>query len=267
MSRFDNLKDNFVSSNTNKKEIRHKMSEYNDRRDHNRMDHNRMDHNRRYGVRKNNNIFKEKMKTEFSICKENFPILKSDVIYNIQKKPEKEESNWLKAVETQNTLLVKDDIFIIDSNKSKYWKGAQWAGPVMSRHQTLEKTKNEKRNTENLSTGIIPSLGIEYSIDGKHWHINRNDTFSQQQLCAMDDEENNNLIQRWCNWIDYTHHKQKVESEQYFYETGEMDGFAIAESNMIDYETYAEQFNANKDDIELELDEDDDDDDDYLEDN
>lgn len=247
MGRFDNLKDNSFSSNTNNKEIRHKMSEYNERRTD----------LRRYDRRIDNNIFKEKIKKEFSTCNENFPVLESEIVRHIQYEPIKEESNWLKAIETKNILQVNNDIFVIDSNKSKYWKGAQWIGPVMSRQRPLQ---------ENTSSETIPSLRIEYSIDGKKWYTNRDNTFSREQLQAMENEENDNLICRWSNWIEYTYDKQKQESEQYFYETGEMDGFAIAESNIIDYEIYAEKFEINKEEIEvgLELDEEDDGDE-YLE--
>lgn len=238
MGRFDNLKDNSFSSNTNRKEIRNKIPENNERRDD----------RRKYDRRKDNNIFKEKIKKDFSTCNENFPILGSEVIPDIKNKIKKEESNWLKAIETQNILLVNEDIFIIDSNKSKYWKGAQWAGPVMSRQSS---SLHKNKNTE-ISSTINPSLGIEYSIDGKNWHTSLNDTFSQEQLQAMEDEENDKLIHRWSNWIEHTYHKQKQESDQYFYETGEMDGFAIAESNITAYEIYTEQFETmTKDEIEL----------------
>ena len=249
MSRFDSLKGNtFTSSNNRPRDDRPR----NDRR---RDDRRRDDRRRDDRPRDDRNFFKEKKEKEFNTTEEDFPDLLKPVEGSKENegKP-KEESKWLKAIEKQNESEV-DSRFIINPNDPHYWRGAQWTGPIMMRQKKPTKRWDSYFNMisqKNVSTIVIPHSGTEYSRDGSNWYKSWNDTFTQQQLKAMDDEENEKMFQRWCRCIEENHEKRRLESEQYYYETGELDGFAKAELDRLEYEEYAKQFEMDEEEEEEE---------------
>ncbi len=245
MGRFDNLKKNTFSSSNNKNELNSRWKllnddindndrrindrrindrRINDRRINDRRINDRRINDRRIDFTNNKNLFKEKNTNEYSNDDENFPDLGGKHIKNETYDNNKKELIWLKSNETQKDLkLDKLDKFVINNNESKYWKGVEWIGPMLLR----------KNNSENKT---------EYSRDGKNWYKSWNDTFTQEQLQAIEDDEIETMIQRWSYWIVRCNEKQILESDKYYEETGKLDGFAKAELDMIAYDKYAEQF-------------------------
>jgi len=253
MSRFDSLKGNtFTSSNNRPRDDRPR----NDRRrdDRRRDDRPRNDRPRNDRV-DDRNFFKEKKEKEFNTTEEDFPdLLKPAECVKEDEEKQKKESKWLKAIETQNESEV-DSRFIINPNDPDYWRGAQWTGPIMMRQKKPNKKWDSYFNMisqKKVSTIVIPHSGTEYSRDGTNWYKSWNDTFTQQQLKAMDDEENEKMFQRWCQCIEENYEKRRLESEQYYYETGELDGFAKAELDRLEYEEYAKQFEMDEEEEEEE---------------
>ena len=97
---------------------------------------------------------------------------------------------------------------------------------------------------------MIPHSGTEYSRDGTNWYKSWNDTFTQDQLQAMEDEKHEKMLERWSQSLEEIYERQRLESERYYYETGELDEFAKAELDRIEYEKYAEQFEIYEDEEE-----------------
>ena len=93
-----------------------------------------------------------------------------------------------------------------------------------------------------MSAIIIPNLGTEYSRDGINWYNSWNETFTKEQLQRMEEEENKEMIQRWCNWIEDKYEQNRWESDRHYDETGELDGFALARLDRLAYEEYEKQF-------------------------
>ena len=257
MSRFDSLKGNtFTSSNNRPRDDRRRDDRPRD--DRRRDDRPRNDRPRNDRVRDDRNFFKEKKEKEFTTTEEDFPdLLKPVECAKEDEGKQKKESKWLKAIEKQNESEV-DSRFIINPNDPHYWRGAQWTGPIMMRQKKPTKRWDSYFNMisqKNVSTIVIPHSGTEYSRDGSNWYKSWNDTFTQEQLKAMDDEENEKMFQRWCQCIEENYEKRRLESEQYYYETGELDGFAKAELDRLEYEEYAKQFEMDEEEEEEESDE------------
>ena len=255
MSRFDSLKGNtFTSSNNRPRDDRRRDDRPRDDRprdDRRRDDRPRNDRPRNDRV-DDRNFFKEKKKKEFSTTEEDFPDLLKPVEGSKENEGNpKEESKWLKAIEKQNESEV-DSRFIINPNDPHYWRGAQWTGPMMMRQKKPTKRWESYFNMisqKKVSTIVIPHSGTEYSRDGTNWHKSWNDTFTQEQLQAMDDEENEKMLHQWYICIEENYEKRRLESEQYYYETGELDGFAKAELDRIEYEEYAKQFEIDEEEV------------------
>ena len=213
-----------------------------------------------------NNLFKqkEKEKKEFFIeeNKELFP----DLV--IKNQPDKEkndmESQWLEIAEKEAEHDIKCNNINID-NDPKCWKGAQWIGNMLIRENkshynhkynlnkdseekdSEEKDSEEKDSEETKCNKQIISSRIEYSRNGEKWYDNWDATFSKKQLEAMHDENNKKMIDRWSNWIERDYEKRRLESEEYYNDTGELDRFVIAENEMLEYEEYEKQFDYDDD--------------------
>ena len=260
MSRFDSLKENTFTSSSSRKDNRRRDDR---RRDDRRRDDRRRDDRRRDDrPRDDRNLFKEKKEKEFNTTEEDFPDLLKPAEDN-KEKP-KEKTKWLNVIEKQNETDNDNKKFIINPNDPFYWRGAQWTGPIMMRQKKPNKMWDNYFNMisqKKVSTIVIPHSGTEYSRDGTNWYKSWNDTFTQDQLQAMEDEKHEKMLERWSQSLEEIYEKYRLESERYYYETGELDEFAKAELDRIEYEKYAEQF-----EIDEEEEEEEEESDEYLED-
>jgi hypothetical protein len=166
-----------------------------------------------------NNLFKQKdkEKKEYFI-EENEELFPKLVIQNQSvKESVKEiidtESQWVEIAEKEAVHDIKCNHIGID-NDPKYWKGSQWIGNMLIRGKksndicdnNLNKDK-ESNLEENQYNKQIISSRIEYSRDGEKWYNNWDATFSKRQLEAMNDENNNKIINRWSKWIEIDYEK------------------------------------------------------------
>ena len=172
------------------------------------------------------------------------------------------ESEWIKRINMRKA----EKSNVINLNDPNYWDGPNWTGPMFVRSNKMtEDTKLYLRNYENnhASSVIIPYNKTEYSRNGLQWYDSWEETFTSTELEAMNNYEANSnwndSFRRICN----LHEQRREESNRYYYETGELDGFAIAEIEAEEYEEYCRDFDekygnneiVNEDDLEDDYDE------------
>jgi len=265
MGRFDSLKENTFNSNSNSNSNRDRD------RDTNRVnrDSNRVNRDTNRVNNRDSNIFKEKKQEKgYANTKENFPDLIQEVTVN---KNANEGSIWLNAIKIKKEEEINKNKFIIDPNDSQYWRGGKWIGDMLLRQKQSKKksiktvpskaqpSKAQPSKAHNNSSAfIIPNLGTEYSRDGINWYNSWNETFTEEELQRMEEEENKEMIQRWRDWIEDKYEQNRIESDRHYEETGELDGFALAILDRLAYEEYEKQF-------EMEEIEENDESDEYLE--
>ena len=255
MGRFDILKENtFTSSNmnsnrgssrnSNRDSNRNSSSNRDSNRDNNRNSSRNRDSNKSFS---NNNLFKQKEKQKEYNIEENAELFPELVIQNVKQKIDM-DTQWLEIAEKEAEHDIKHNNINIDSDP-KYWKNSQWIGNMLIREKksndicvnNLNEKINEYSVLEKKSNKQITSSRIEYSRDGEKWYNNWDATFSKKQLEAMNDENNNKMINRWSNWIEIDYEKRRLESEEHYNDTGEVDNFMIAEQEKIEYEEYEKQ--------------------------
>tara|TARA_R110002012_G_scaffold320944_2_gene546851 strand:+ start:81 stop:860 length:780 start_codon:yes stop_codon:yes gene_type:complete len=250
MNRFKDLKGNTFSSRKKENTSSRKKENTSLRK---KEEHNYTDSNQnKYKEEKNPlNTFTVKQNNKSFNSKKEFPELPTSV----SKEEFKEKIQWIKPKKTEN----KKDEFLINIENSKHWKGAKWTGPMIMRQKYSKDEKNNKTNMTkiqqtNASTFIVPSREIEYSRDGENWFNEWEKTFTEKQLDDMKKEEEKEMMEEWYNYLENLSNKYINESRMNYYETGELDFFAQAQQDRIDYERYAEQFEItveeNEEDIE-----------------
>jgi hypothetical protein len=273
MGRFDSLKENVFSSSKNKEKKRNKNYQESN------PGQNSMRGNKTYSRLMNisANQTNNMSNASININKEDeFPELvkkgvsndpRDDTSNNTSNNTDNviEESSWKKAMKLREEKeRLKEGT--INQHDPKYWRGVRWIGPTMMRHKNY--SNDWYKYMENVEKGhassyIIPFREIEYSRDGIKWYPSWNETFSEEQLLRIEEEEENEYKIKQYRILDEYRKKLEHESDLYYEEEGELDGYAIAQIERMEYEKYAEQFD-NEPTIEENTD--DMDSDDYLED-
>lgn len=273
MGRFDSLKEN-TSSSSNSRENNNRMNNQENNGETSRRNnrpYTRLSTTRRIPVRPipvkpiNMNSNKE----------EDFPEL-------VKKKGEEEgkeentdpntdpnipnKSSWQNAMKQREEEEERIKEGTINQYDPKYWRGASWIGPMLIHQKKYPDSwykYMESAVKGHASSYLFPFRETEYSRDGENWYSSWNDTFSEVQLQRMEYEEEEERKMEQYRVLEEYRDRLGEESDKYYEETGELDGYAIAYLERIEYEKYAEQF----DDITpLEEFGDDMDSDDYLED-
>ena len=190
----------------------------------------------------------------------NFPALS----INNEPVPVIEPVSWQSSVKEQSMKDKEKNSSCIDENDSKYWCGVRWIGPMMLRQKPSSVTRSVI-SSPNQSSILVPNKGVEYSRDGVTWYGSWDDTFSEEQLYNIHLDKEREYQEGCANRLNDYRETIIKESRLYYEDTGELDGFAIAELERLEYEEYAKQFDtviSSNDDLE------DDDEiiDDYLED-
>jgi hypothetical protein len=250
MGRFDSLKGNSTNEN-----------ESGSSRQHNRRNNN--DSTRSYNrptthISQKNSINMNKNKEE------EFPeLVKTD-----KKDTENilTESSWQNAMKQRQEEEERIKEGTINQNDPKYWRGATWIGPMLIRQKKYPESwykYMEAASSGYASSYMFPFRETEYSRDGATWYPSWNETFSDSQLLGIEYEEEEEHKMEQDRILEEYGDKLRNESDNYYEETGEMDGYEIAYMERIAYEKYAEQFDI---DAEAEHLEDVMDSDDYLED-
>jgi hypothetical protein len=157
----------------------------------------------------------------------------------------KETMSWQSTIKEQSEKDEEKQNTCINEQDGKYWRGAKWIGPTLIR-QTPSTTQNMKLPCHTqCSCIIIPNKGIEYSRDNITWHKTWNDTFSEEQLYNMEQEEEYVYQERCIKILDEYRERCEKESDLYYAETGELDYFALRELERQEYEEYEKQFEVN----------------------
>ena len=252
MGRFDSLKENVFSSSKNKEKKRNKNYQESN------PDQNNMRGNKTYSRSMNisANQTNNMSNANININKEDeFPELvkkgvsndpRDDTSNNTSNNTDNviKESSWKKAIKLREEEEgLKEGT--INQYDPKYWRGVRWIGPTMMRHKKY--SNDWYKHMENVekshaSSYIIPFREIEYSRDGIKWYPSWNETFSEDQLLRIEEEEENEYKIEQYRILDEYRKRLEHESDLYYEEEGELDGYAIAQIERMEYEKYAEQF-------------------------
>jgi hypothetical protein len=120
-----------------------------------------------------------------------------------------------------------------DLNNTKYYRGAQWTGPVMIRGNI--KSFDSVQPSTNRSR-------IEYSRDNIHWYSSWEKTFSEAHIERRQMEKEQEEYEKIYRIMDEYANIIEEESARYYHEVGELDDYAKAVFARNEYEAYAKQF-------------------------
>jgi hypothetical protein len=150
------------------------------------------------------------------------------------------DSKWKDAIEKINDKFAN----YVDESDPKYWNGPYWIGPITVRVEK-KKTKGYENYMNILknaqvkpSTIIMPLCKTTYSRNNKDWYDTKQETYSKEELEAIKEYEFKMKNDKYAIWCEMNYQRRKRESEKYFYETGELDTFAIVEKEHAEYEEY-----------------------------
>lgn len=229
MSRFSALKENPFTS---KKREKRNGKEIENNKEENKF----LQSSSRVNNRQNNrqNTIK---KTE-----ENFPALvKEEKVEEIYKPI---DTKWADLMKTEENKEKENEI-IIDDKDPKYWNGYKWKGPILMKSTPLSaswKSYIKNATKAKASTIIIPKGETLYSRNGRDWAKSFDETFTEAHLEKIREQENEELMIRWCNKFEELYERRREESARNAEETGEIDYIALAEKEREEYEEYAKQF-------------------------
>ena len=251
MGRFDSLKENTFSKSKNGES---NSRRYN-RRNHDELSRSTLPSETR--VRRFNN-------TIASNKEEDFPeLVKTEKKDTPTIQP---ESSWQSAMKQREEEEQRSKEGTINQNDPKYWRGAKWIGPMLIRQKSYPDSWYQYMETASkghASSYLCPFRETEYSRDGTNWYLSWNETFSEEQLQRIEYEEEEEYKMEQYRILEEYKNTLEEEAEKYYEETGELNGYANAYLERIEYEKYAEQFN---NEMPLEDNEDELDSDEYLED-
>ena len=140
----------------------------------------------------------------------------------------------------------KDEQFkeFINEKDPQYWNGPYWIGPM-----TIKVEKKKTKGYENYmnilknaevqpSTIIMPLCKKRYSRNNRDWYDSVEETYSKEELEAIKEYEFQMKNDKYAIWCEMNYQRRKQESEKYYYETGQLDSFAIVEKEHAEYEEY-----------------------------
>lgn len=210
---------------------------------------------------KSNNSNSNDLRNNINITQDEFPELSS----TLTKK--KEPLPWMDVIKQQEEVNSNENI--INQHDPKYWNGVNWIGPMFMRQKKSPKSNTQITCIKNtipqsqVSCIIVPYCGSEYSRDGINWYASWNETFTNEQLSRIYEEDECNIRQEQANILEEYRLKEYNNSTKYYEETGELDDCAVARLQRLTYEKYTEQFEFIDEVSEIEYEEEVDD---YLED-
>ena len=113
----------------------------------------------------------------------------------------------------------------------------------------LEKIKKQKEIDEvkiKLKPGWVEyrkrKNKLEISRDGINYHNSLRETYTVGEWDKKEMDEFDKEIQLMTQRLDALYLKRKKESDDYYYETGNLDSFALAEQDSIEYDKYVKKF-------------------------
>ena len=112
----------------------------------------------------------------------------------------------------------------------------------------IQKKVEEDKNKNMLKPGWISykrekgTLQTKVSRDGINYFDSLQETYTEEEWKEKERNEFDESIKELSYNMDQLHQKRKQESDDYYYETGELDTFAIVEIEQAEYEEYLKQF-------------------------
>ena len=190
--------------------------------------------------------------------------VKEEEVMQEKSNPSSTISPWVLAMQKRKAEEDEAKKYVINENDPKYWNGVKWVGPMFLKSEH-SKTIPEFNKNRLCSTHIVFHGKTKYSRNGKVWYDTWEETFSKNQLEAIKTQEAYEYHSNCCKVLGEYCDKLETESLNYYLETGEMDEFAKARLDRLEYEKYAEQFETTEEELETNSNSDDYDSD-YLED-
>jgi hypothetical protein len=236
--------DNDRITPNNRRDNRDNINNKNNKNNYdNRNNYGRDDNRELNRIRRESELEKEELKNkEFN--KSNFP----DLLKNKLEVAQEMKSEYLEKIK-KTQELDKGNNILRDPNN---WRGHVWIGPKRVKMKKFSREKEhqiqEYMNVafKNASTIIIPFRKTYYSRNNIDWYESWEKTFTESEMINMNNqlarEEHEGLNKRMNKGLERLYQKRKAESYQYFYETGELDEFAIAEKEHEEYEKWLEEF-------------------------
>jgi len=160
------------------------------------------------------------------------------------------ESEWLKRI--KNTT--EEESAAINVNDPKYWSGPRWIGPMFMKSCKTTNKQVDAYHERVMSGGASSVVFIrdktQYSRDNVHWYDSWDETFSQRQVDALKKYEDDKECQEFFRRMNILREEDRVESEQHYQDTGEMDAYAWVQQEKQKYEEYCKQFEYDDDDMD-----------------
>ena len=128
-----------------------------------------------------------------------------------------------------------------------------------------EKEKNEELNKIKLKPGWIAykkgknSNQINISRDGINYYPSLRETYTDEEWEEKEKNEFNKEMKLFSYRVNKLYLKRQQESDDYYYETGKLDTFAIVQRQALEYEEYLKKFDENEEELFEEESEEDDD--------
>ena len=251
-NRDDNNRNNRNRNNRNRDDNRNNRNRDDNRNNYNnRNNRNRDDNRNNYNNRNNRNRdeyreYNYHMENRNNQVPNNFvPLVVAEEKPVVEYKPD--DSRYANIVRGTETVDVEEAR--VNVNDPKHWRGSIWVGPRMVR---MRKSNSNMTNNNFALKGdgyVTPGTVVistpypyEHSRDGVNWYKSFKETFTEEQLEAIREQEEQEMYNKWCERSNEIYEKRRMESLQHYYETGEEDSFMIAERESREYDEYLERF-------------------------
>tara|TARA_Y100000992_G_scaffold35921_1_gene20139 strand:+ start:2841 stop:3518 length:678 start_codon:yes stop_codon:yes gene_type:complete len=133
----------------------------------------------------------------------------------------------------------------------------------------IQKELEEEKNKNILKDGWVAyrmkkgSNNIQVSRNGTDYYDSLRETYTDEEWEKKEYEEFQNQMNMFSYRMEELYLKRKKESDDYYYDTGKLDAFALAEKDRLEYEEYLKKFEEQYENIEESSDDETIDDDNY----
>lgn len=120
----------------------------------------------------------------------------------------------------------------------------------------IQKEKEEEKNKNILKEGWIAyklkkgTNKIQVSRNGIDYYDSLRETYTEEEREENEKQEFNKEMKIMSYRLEQLYLKRKKESDEYYYETGKLDSFALAERDRLEYEEYLKKFEEEYENIE-----------------
>lgn len=120
----------------------------------------------------------------------------------------------------------------------------------------IQKELEDENNRNILKDGWVAyrmkkgSNNIQVSRNGINYYDSLRETYTDKEWEEKEYEEFQNQMKMFSYRMEELYLKRKKESDDYYYETGKLDAFALAEKDRLEYEEYLKKFEEQYENIE-----------------